>query len=147
MRFVVIHCDSLIVNAISAEYILDVIGAGATASTETDWHDVWKQSAEFKVLQGEIDAVHAEGRLQPPVAATLHTQFATSWAHQFAALYVRDLQSTWRDPVYLIAKFALNIVGGLIIGFTFWRAKDSIQGTQNKIFVRAVLLSISCKAG
>jgi ATP-binding cassette subfamily G (WHITE) protein 2 (SNQ2) len=34
----------------------------------------------------------------------------------------------------LLAKLALNVVAGLFVGFTFFKAKDSIQGTQNKIF-------------
>jgi len=28
----------------------------------------------------------------------------------------------------------LNIVAGLFIGFTFWKSRDSLQGTQNKMF-------------
>lgn len=28
----------------------------------------------------------------------------------------------------------LNIAGGLFIGFTFWKSKDTLQGTQNKLF-------------
>ena len=36
--------------------------------------------------------------------------------------------------MYLMAKLILNIVGGLFIGFTFFKAKHSIQGTQNKLF-------------
>ena len=34
-----------------------------------------------------------------------------------------------------MAKLALNAVGGLFIGFTFFKADDSQQGTQNKLFV------------
>ncbi|KAH9927376.1 pleiotropic drug resistance ABC transporter [Amylocystis lapponica] len=128
-----------------AEYILDVIGAGATATTVIDWHTMWKQSKERKVLQGEIDAVHAEGHQHPPVTANMQHEFATSWSYQFAALCQRNLQSYWRDPVYLMAKLALNIVAGLLIGFTFFKAKNSIQGTQNKLF--AVFMSlIQCVA-
>ncbi|KAH9941401.1 pleiotropic drug resistance ABC transporter [Amylocystis lapponica] len=123
-----------------AEYILDVIGAGATATTDIDWYATWKQSQECKDLQREIEAAHAEGRQRPPVAANLHQQFATSWWYQFVALSQRTLQSYWRDPVYLIAKLALNIVGGLLIGFTFFKAKDSIQGTQNRLF--AIFMSL-----
>jgi ATP-binding cassette subfamily G (WHITE) protein 2 (SNQ2) len=33
-----------------------------------------------------------------------------------------------------MAKLVLNIVGGLFIGFTFWKSKDTLQGTQNKLF-------------
>lgn len=35
-----------------------------------------------------------------------------------------------------MAKIALNIVAGLFIGFTFFKAKDTLQGTQDKLFVR-----------
>ena len=48
----------------------------------------------------------------------------------------RDAQAHWRDPTYLIAKVALNIAAALLIGFTFFKAKDSLQGSQNKLFVR-----------
>ncbi|KAH8101733.1 pleiotropic drug resistance ABC transporter [Cristinia sonorae] len=117
-----------------AEYILDVTGAGATAQTDYDWHDVWKNSKEAHLLQEEIDKIHADGRSQPPVQATYQSEFATSWPYQVATLFARDCQAHWRDPTYLIAKVALNISSGLLIGFTFFKAKDSIQGSQNKLF-------------
>ena len=47
----------------------------------------------------------------------------------------RDAQAHWRDPTYLIAKVALNIAAALLIGFTFFKAKTTIQGTQNHLFV------------
>jgi len=50
----------------------------------------------------------------------------------------------WRDPTYLVAKLALNVVAGLFIGFTFFQAKYSIQGTQNHIF--AVFMSMVVSA-
>ncbi|KAG1828286.1 hypothetical protein EV424DRAFT_1301956, partial [Suillus variegatus] len=30
--------------------------------------------------------------------------------------------------------FVLSIFGGLLMGFTFFQANDSLQGTQNKLF-------------
>jgi len=54
--------------------------------------------------------------------------------YQIFELTKRNTQSHWRDATYLIAKMALNIVGGLFIGFTFFKANDSLQGTQNKLF-------------
>lgn len=71
----------------------------------------------------------------PPVETTLKSTFATSWLYQVATLLQRDMQAHWRDPTYIVSKIALNIVAGLFIGFTFWQAKDSMQGTQNKLFV------------
>jgi ATP-binding cassette subfamily G (WHITE) protein 2 (SNQ2) len=37
----------------------------------------------------------------------------------------------------------LNIIGGLFIGFTFFKTGDSIQDSQNKLFVsRVVCMSL-----
>ena len=115
--------------------MLDVIGAGATASSTIDWHDVWKNSKEAIETQSDIDHIHSEGRKKPPVQATRKSEFATSWGYQTIILMQRAFQSYWRDPTYLISKLVLNIVAGLFIGFTFFKSKDTMQGTQNKLFV------------
>lgn len=123
--------------------MLDVIGAGATASSELDWHDIWFKSEEFQRTQVKVDSIHTEGRSRPPVEATLQHEFATKWSDQVALLFKRNAQAYWRDPTYLMAKLVLNIVGGLFIGFTFWRAKNTQQGTQNKLFVRLLFLLLN----
>ena len=46
----------------------------------------------------------------------------------------RNLLVSWRDPTYLFSKLALNIAGGLFIGFTFFQAPNSQQGVQNQLF-------------
>ncbi|KZT26095.1 pleiotropic drug resistance ABC transporter [Neolentinus lepideus HHB14362 ss-1] len=124
-------CDS---SENPAEFMLDVIGAGATASTDKDWHDVWKQSAEAQQLTSDIEKIHLEGRQRPAVETTVHSEFSTSWLYQVKELAQRDFVSHWREPVYIVSKFMSNILSGLLIGFTFYQAKDSLQGTQNKIF-------------
>jgi ATP-binding cassette subfamily G (WHITE) protein 2 (SNQ2) len=118
-----------------AEFMLDVIGAGATATSAQDWHDIWKHSEECQKVQTEIDAIHAEAGNRPPVETALHAEFATSWTYQTVELIKRGAESYWRDPTYLMAKLVLNVVGGLFIAFTFYNSKDSQQGTQNKLFV------------
>ncbi|OSX63435.1 hypothetical protein POSPLADRAFT_1074039 [Postia placenta MAD-698-R-SB12] len=117
-----------------AEYILDVIGAGATASTDVDWHQMWDKSQNAVNLVSELDAIHAEGRQRPKTEAAQASEFATSWGYQLVALLQRNFEALWRNPPYLIAKLGVNIAAGLLIGFTFFKAKDSIQGTQNKLF-------------
>ncbi|EPQ50781.1 pleiotropic drug resistance ABC transporter [Gloeophyllum trabeum ATCC 11539] len=121
-------------NENPAEFMLDVIGAGATATTDRDWHDIWMRSEENQRTTKEIEEIHEEGRRRPPVEATVHTEFTTSWLYQVQELTRRDLSAHWRDPVYLMAKIMLNILSGLFIGFTFFKSKDTIQGTQNKLF-------------
>ena len=119
---------------------MTAIGAGATATTTIDWHGSWKASAEAVQLENEIQKIYDDGRNGPGVETTLHHEFSTSWGYQVSQLLKRDFEAHWRDPTYLMAKIALNIVAGLFIGFTFWKAKDSVQGTQNKLFVRCPIL-------
>lgn len=119
----------------SAEYILDVIGAGATATTDTDWHGTWKSSPQAKAVDEELDTLLAVGRRRRAVDTEQHSVFSTSWIFQVKTLWERDIHRHWRDPTYLVSKFALNVLAALFIGFTFFQAKDSIQDTENKIFV------------
>ena len=123
--------------------MLEIIGAGASSTSKVDWSHVWRQSPECDKNQEEINRIHDEGRARPPVKTELHSEFSTSWLHQMVTLLIRDFQVHWRDSTYLMAKFALNIVAGLFIGFTFWKSKDSIQGTQNKLFAVFMALIIS----
>jgi ATP-binding cassette subfamily G (WHITE) protein 2 (SNQ2) len=96
--------------------MLDVIGAGATASSDTDWHQVWLGSKEHGILLEDIEDIHSAGRNRPQVEATIHTEFATSWGHQVQVLFRREMIDKWRNPTYLMAKLTLNIIAGLFIG-------------------------------
>ncbi|KAI0318679.1 pleiotropic drug resistance ABC transporter [Amylostereum chailletii] len=119
-----------------AEYMLDVIGAGATATSAINWHDIWKASDEEKRLAQEIVLIQSRGTqgLEEHPSTPTTSVFATSWTTQLRLLIQRELERHWRDPTYLLSKIAMNVLGGLFIGFTFFQSNDSIQGTQNKIF-------------
>ncbi|KAF8624553.1 hypothetical protein AX15_005817 [Amanita polypyramis BW_CC] len=127
-----------------AEYMLEVIGAGATATSESDWHGIWRNSKESVQVQALIEAIHDDGRKRPALQATLRSEFATPWIYQVKELLIRNLQAYWRNPPYLFAKIVLNVFGGLFIGFTFFKAKGTQQGTQNKLFsiFMATILSV-----
>lgn len=118
-----------------AEFILDVVGAGATATAKIDWSQTWKESPQAEELEHNLESIYVEGRRRPPIKATLDTEFATSWSYQLITLFQRDARTLWRDPVYLIAKMAVNILCALVIGFTYFKSKNTIQGTQNQLFV------------
>lgn len=121
--------------------MLDVIGAGATAISDRDWHEAWINSKESKAVEVALEEIHTEGRKRPPVRATVQSAFATPWPYQLQVLLKRQHLTYWRNPTYLFSKLTLNIIGGLFIGFTFFKAKDTIQGTQNKLFVSHNLLN------
>lgn len=115
--------------------MLDVIGAGATASSTIDWHEAWKKSQNATDFKDQLDQIHEEGRKRPPVQALQHSEFATSWLYQLWELIIRGNIAYWRNPTYILAKHFLNVAGGLFIGFSFYQVDNSLQGTQNKLFV------------
>ncbi|KAJ7168526.1 pleiotropic drug resistance ABC transporter [Mycena filopes] len=117
-----------------AEFMLDVIGAGATAASTQDWEAVWRKSPDSAKAHEELDRIHTEGQSRGAVQATFTSDFATPWMQQASALFTRDFRFRWRNPTYLMAKLLLNIVNGLFIGFTFFKAKTTQQGTQNQLF-------------
>ncbi|KAJ7261720.1 ABC-2 type transporter-domain-containing protein [Mycena haematopus] len=117
-----------------AEYMLDVIGAGATASSPQNWGEVWRGSPESARARDELDRIHAKGQSRGQVRATSTSAFAASWIQQVTSLLKRDFLARWRDPSYLIAKLVLNVTAGLLMGFTFYKSNNSQQGTQNQLF-------------
>lgn len=119
-----------------AEYILECIGAGATANIQEDWYDIWARSDEFKAVSEEIDQLQRELAARPDgeVEAHLKKRFAASWFTQFWQVYKRTHVQFWRSPQYIMAKFMLMVIGGLFIGFTFWNIDNSATGMQNAMF-------------
>lgn len=116
--------------------MLEVIGAGVTAICAIDWNKIWKESPEAAELNREIERIHQEGRSRPPVSTGLQSEFASSWMKQLALLTHRGFVCYWRNPMYIYSKLIVSIVSGIVIGFTTFRATNSLQGCQNKLFVR-----------
>ncbi|KAI0698983.1 pleiotropic drug resistance ABC transporter [Cerioporus squamosus] len=129
-----------------AEYILEVIGAGATATTDVDWYTTWQRSPEASRLQEDLEHIHSEGRSKPPLQIRLHSKYPTTWLYQLGLLLKRGARAYWRDPTYVISRLALNCAAALFIGFTFFKAKTTIQGTQNHLFAVFMSLIISVAA-
>ncbi|KAF7316625.1 Brefeldin A resistance protein [Mycena chlorophos] len=125
------HCEP---DENPAEYMLDVIGAGATAASTQDWDAIWRKSSESSEVRQELERIHAGGKARGAVAAEFNAEFATPWRQQAASLLRRDIRFRWRNPTYLMAKLLLNIAAGLFIGFTFFKAKSTQQGTQDQLF-------------
>ncbi|KAG9313738.1 hypothetical protein JVU11DRAFT_6092 [Chiua virens] len=125
------HCAE---NANPAEYMLDVIGAGATARCTTDWHQIWIHSEEAAQLHDEIDRIEQEGRFRPVLSMGTHSEFASPWAKQLYLLICRGFLCHWRNPPYIYSKLIFYVVSGLLISFTFDGSSNSLQGCQNQLF-------------
>ncbi|ELU44170.1 ABC multidrug transporter, putative [Rhizoctonia solani AG-1 IA] len=134
-----------------AEYMLDVIGAGATATSAIDWHATWKAAPESSALEQELTKMHSEGRNNASTTEQEQPEYATGYMNQLSALLIRafrvghssfrlfalaniSIKHYSRNPTYIMGKIVLNVASGLFIGFTFFKANNSIQGSQNKLF-------------
>jgi len=126
--------------------MLDVIGAGATATSTTDWHAVWQKSPEATATAHEIQKIHKEGQSRLAVETKQHTEYSTSWIHQTSVVVRRGAAAIWRNPVYVAARLAANTFGPLFLGLTFWNSPSTEQGVQNQLFSIFVLLILSVPA-
>ncbi|SCU78297.1 LAME_0A04016g1_1 [Lachancea meyersii CBS 8951] len=130
-----------------AEYILEAIGAGATASVEEDWHDIWKNSRHCKQVNEEVeqllqDPANQEDKATPESSS----KYAAPYFYQFKVVYARTATIFWRDVNYLIAKLMLHMCSGLFIGFTFYNVGTSYTGLQNTMFAAFLALIVSAPA-
>ncbi|CDK28026.1 unnamed protein product [Kuraishia capsulata CBS 1993] len=128
-----------------AEYILDVIGAGATANSVDDWHEKWITSPEFANVTKEIEDLIRETAKKPVnfTEESLKDTFATPYIHQLKTVLWRTNIQFWRDTDYFVGKISLVIIAGLFVGFTFWDIKHSIVGMQNTLFASFLCLILS----
>ncbi|GAA6000108.1 hypothetical protein JCM10207_006055 [Rhodosporidiobolus poonsookiae] len=129
-----------------AEYILDVIGAGAAAKADKDWSQLWNESDNAKKVQEEIDHYHDEKKNEASQADESPDSglgYAAPLGQQFWIVTARVFQHYNRDPTYVMSKVMLNIVAGLFIGFSFWKAPTAQSGLQDRLFgvFMAVVLS------
>ncbi|CAL9734683.1 protein Snq2p [Monosporozyma servazzii] len=129
-----------------AEYILEAIGAGATASASEDWHQIWLDSREY------VDSENKVTELIDDFSSKNHdsevggnpAKYATSYGYQFRYVLQRTSLTFWRSLDYIMSKMMLMTVGGLYIGFTFYDPGTSYTGLQNTLF--AVFISIVLSA-
>ncbi|TID13152.1 hypothetical protein CANINC_005008 [Pichia inconspicua] len=127
-----------------AEYMLEVIGAGATAAVHVDWHQKWLESDEMKQVNNKIDQLIEEGnQINTEVDEELKKTFATSYWYQFLQVNKRTSTQLYRSLPYILPKFYLNVIGGLITGFSFWNVKHTIVGMQNVMFASFLTFVIS----
>ncbi|KAK7706065.1 hypothetical protein SLS57_009846 [Botryosphaeria dothidea] len=120
-----------------AEYMLEIVGAGASGKSTQDWHEVWKASPEAQAVQDELDRIHREKQSEPAagddeVGGT--DEFAMPFMSQVYHVTYRVFQQYWRMPGYIWAKLLLGVASALFIGFSFWDSDSSQQGMQNVIF-------------
>ncbi|CEN62363.1 Putative Pleiotropic drug resistance proteins (PDR1-15), ABC superfamily [Aspergillus calidoustus] len=126
-----------------AEYILEVIGAGASGKSTQDWPVIWKESTQARDIQTEIDRIHQErSSATTEDDDNTHQEYAMPFTSQLWRVTQRVFQQYWREPIYIWAKLILAVASSLFIGFTFFKPSSSQQGFQDVLFSAFMLTSI-----
>ncbi|CAI5760584.1 unnamed protein product [Candida verbasci] len=137
------HCEE---QENPAEYILEAIGAGATASTESNWFEIWENSNEKKQTDIKRDQLIEESknnRSEGTADKQLTKKYATPYFYQFKHVCHRSALMFFRDPNYIAAKIFLMTISGLFIGFTFFGIKHTKTGSQNGMFCAFLSVVVS----
>ncbi|KAL3424200.1 ABC-2 type transporter [Phlyctema vagabunda] len=126
-----------------AEYILEIANQ-KLGNGESDWHSIWKSSEEFKATEAEIERIHGEKKHEQttPEDAIGLSEFALPLYKQIQLVTYRIFQQYWRMPEYILAKWALGLLAGLFIGFTFYGASNSQAGMSNVTYSVFMLTTV-----
>lgn len=132
-------------DANPAEWMLEVVGAAPGSHANQDYHEVWRNSEQFKQVKQELEQMEKElSQKELDNDEDANKEFATSLWYQFQLVCVRLFQQYWRTPDYLWSKYILTIFNQLFIGFTFFKADHTLQGLQNQmlsIFMYTVIFN------
>ncbi|KAL6945070.1 ATP-binding cassette multidrug transporter pdr12 [Hanseniaspora vineae] len=129
-----------------AEYILNRIGAGATANVADDWHELWEASPECAAARQELNELHEKLSSRPVTDnKELSSKFAASLTTQFKCVLWRTNIQFWRSPIYLRAKFSECTMCALFVGLNYIAAgrDHGIQGAQQSFASTFVMMLIS----
>ncbi|KAG7126348.1 ABC multidrug transporter A-1 like protein [Verticillium longisporum] len=126
-----------------AEYMLDVIGAAPGATTQIDWPQIWRNSSEYQLAQGELGRLAATvASEQPNKDASIYKEFAASTLEQHRQVIKRVFEQYWRSPGYIYSKVLLAIGTSLFIGLSFLNGDNTQRGLTNQMFGVFIFLSL-----
>ncbi|KAK0390579.1 hypothetical protein NLU13_0083 [Sarocladium strictum] len=129
-----------------AEWMLEAIGAAPGSHSDIDWHQAWRNSAEFAEVQRELQQLKANGQNADTGRSDAdqheYDEFAAPLWSQLLVVTRRVFEQYWRTPSYIYSKFALCLGVSLFIGLVFLNAPLTIQGLQNQMFAIFNVLTI-----
>ena len=135
-----------------AEWMLEVIGAAPGSHTDIDWHQTWRDSAEYAEVQrhlaelkserGQAEALQRTQSVQKREDKAAYREFAAPFGEQLRETTMRVFQQYWRTPSYIYSKTLLCVSSALFIGFSLYQMPNTQQGLQNQMFAIFMLMTI-----
>ncbi|KAI9599431.1 hypothetical protein BDF19DRAFT_428693 [Syncephalis fuscata] len=127
-----------------AEYILDAVGAGVSATASQDWPAIWRQSPEAQEVQESCSRYTADCEqaiADEEASAEHHDRHRDSKAAYYTNSYMqckivtkRMILNYWRQPDYNFGRLLNQIIVALILGFTFYRLGYDKSDLMNRSF-------------
>jgi ATP-binding cassette subfamily G (WHITE) protein 2 (PDR) len=135
-----------------AEWMLEVIGAAPGSHTDIDWHQTWRDSAEYREVKrhlaelkserGQAEALQRTMSAQKREDKAAYREFAAPFMTQLRETMARVFQQYWRTPSYIYSKTFLCTMSGLFIGFSLYQMPNTQTGMQNQMFAIFMLMTI-----
>lgn len=110
--------------------MLETIGVAPGRSSEVDWYETWRSSAEYQTIQDESSRHKTLGMEKPRTGEkndpASYREFAAPLCEQFMLVTQRVFQQSWRTPSYVYSKLSLCIASSLFVALVFLDAPLSI---------------------
>ena len=118
-----------------ADWMLEVVGAAPGSKANQDYHEVWKNSEEYKAVRAELNDMETRlGAIPKEEDPDANKKYAAPLWKQYCLVTWRTLLSDWRSPGYIYSKAFLVVSSAIFNGFAFFKADTSMQGLQNQMF-------------
>ncbi|KAJ5142545.1 uncharacterized protein N7515_001332 [Penicillium bovifimosum] len=115
-----------------AEHMIDVVSG--QLSQGRDWSQLWLESPEHNDMIQELDNIIEEAAAKPQAVTGDGREFACTLWEQTVLVLKRTSLALYRNCDYINNKFALHIVNGLFVGFSYWMIGTSVSDLQNVLF-------------
>ncbi|TFY51735.1 hypothetical protein EVG20_g10862 [Dentipellis fragilis] len=118
-----------------AEWMLSVIGAAPGAVAKRDYGQAWRESEELQAVKAELARMRENPKdSAPDVNGEAHAEYAAPFGVQLYYVTFRFFQQLYRTPSYIYSKLFLVGASNLLIGFSFFKAENTLQGLQDQMY-------------
>lgn len=110
-------------DANPAEFMLDCIGAGASAESTHDWSELYRNSQLYTDTENCVKKIferHCDPQYRPSDESLRHGTYANGYRTQLRELYKRTFYYHYRTPSYIASKLGLALIASLFISSSFW---------------------------
>ncbi|TVY18623.1 ZEB2-regulated ABC transporter 1 [Lachnellula arida] len=133
-------------DANPAEWIMEALGCAPGHQSTIDWPEVWRASPEYVHVHHELDEMEKQDLRSSAIASAgidEYQEYAASFRVQLWECLKRVNKQYWRSPSYIYSKTALCALASVFLGFSFYKADNSLQGLQSQTFSIFMLLTQS----